>query len=102
MKHATLQEVCTLITSAWEQVLDHVIISGFKKAVIVLVEDTSKTDDESSDLDDDDVMLGSASRNSQSDKAILSLFLLDTEESDFFSFGPWKIVPSSNVDGTAF
>ena len=52
----------------------------------MLVEDTSKTDDESSDLDDDDVMLGSASRNSKSDKAILSLFLLDTEESDFFQF----------------
>ena len=76
------------IISAWEQVLDHVIVSGFKKAVIVLVDNTSKADNESSDLDDDDVMLGSASRNSKSDKAILSLFLLDTEESDFLSFGP--------------
>ena len=39
--------------------------------------DTSKADSEFSDSDDD-VTLGSASKSSQSDKAILSLCLSDT------------------------
>ena len=43
--------------------------------------DTSEADDELSDSNDD-LMLGSASRNSQSDE-FLSLLLSDTEESDF-------------------
>ena len=53
--------------------------------------DTSKADDESSD---DDVMLSSASRNSQSDEVILTLFPSDTKESDFSSFQPRTANPS--------
>ena len=79
------QEVCTWIISGWEQVADHVIASSINKAEILVAENTSKADNKSSDSDDD-VMLGSAFGNFQSDKAILSLFLSDMEKSDFAGF----------------
>ena len=72
MECATLQEVCTRVVSVWEKVLDCMIISRFNEAENAVA--------------DDDVTLGSSFRHSQCHRAILSLFLSDTEESDFSSF----------------
>ena len=55
------------------------------KAMIVVVDDTSKADDELGDSDGN-VTLCSTSGNSKPDETILSLFLSDTEKSDLSVF----------------
>ena len=62
-----------------------VLLAVSTLSVINIEFDAATADDELKDSNND-VILGSASGNSQSDEAILSLFLSDTKESDFSIF----------------
>lgn len=100
MRRATLHEVCSWILAAWEKVPESAIKNGFRKAEIVASDNTTATtsaasaddtvaaDDTTaeSDLDSDDDVTASGDTSALSTEMLLSLFLSDTEESDFSGF----------------
>ena len=92
MKHATLQEGYTWIVNAWYQVPDCVIVSGFKKAEIAVVDDTSKpTMNQVTQMVTS--CLAAHPGIPSPTKPFYFLFLLDTEESDCSGFWLRKTDP---------
>ena len=91
MRKATFREVCEWVLAAWKRVKPSMIVNGFRKAGLIPQVDGEADDAVASTSNgacaaQTDVDMDSDEDGTGLDKAILDLFISNTEPSDFEGF----------------